>query len=115
MRYNHVFPNDENEKILLKRCLHRLRRGFIEIGEENFLMPQSYIGIADQIEEFEIRDSDIWIIAHPKSGNLEIYFNSLCFLILPSFDFPPIGRYRVGNQISKNKKRRVRLRARSEK
>lgn len=64
-----IEPDNEINKLLYKNLVHEYRSGFLEIGEKKFVMPVTYKNIADEIEEFEVRDTDIWIISFPKTGN----------------------------------------------
>lgn len=66
--YKPIIPDNEIDKMLYKYDTFEYIKGYIEIGEEKFVMPSRYVAIADEIENFEIRDTDIWIISRPKSG-----------------------------------------------
>lgn len=50
-----------------------LKKDFIEVGEDKYVFPTKYLAIADEIENFEVRDSDVWVCSYPKSGKLGEY------------------------------------------
>lgn len=65
-----MLPDTPINKLFYDTFGCTLRKDFIEIGEEKHILPSSYLAFADEIENFEVRDSDIWVITYPKSGNV---------------------------------------------
>lgn len=62
-----IEPDQPLNKILLKNVT-KYNDGFIEIGEEKILMPLRYLDIADEVENFQVRDSDVFVVTHPRTG-----------------------------------------------
>lgn len=69
-----IVPETEIDKKLYKYITNQYRKGYVEIGEKKIVMPQYYAQIADDIENFEVRDSDVWIVTHPKTGNFNNFY-----------------------------------------
>lgn len=53
-----------------KNCL-------IEVNPGRVLLPEKFKDIAEQIRDFKIRKSDVWLISYPRTG--EIYLNTYIF------------------------------------
>lgn len=65
-----IQPNTEIDRLLYEKFTNQFRKGYVEVGEEKICMPVAYKEIADEIENFEVRDSDIFIASHPKTGTV---------------------------------------------
>lgn len=68
-----IKPDSEINKLLIKTCVHPLKTGYVEVGEEKICLPLIYKDMADPIEELEVRDSDIFVVTHPKTGKNILY------------------------------------------
>ncbi|KAJ9600879.1 hypothetical protein L9F63_000991 [Diploptera punctata] len=44
------------------------RKGYVRLGPNKVVMPLYYLEFAERIEDMKVRDSDIWVISHPKTG-----------------------------------------------
>lgn len=64
-----IEPTNEIDKIVCDFSTD-LRKSYIEIGDDKIVMPSRYIEIANDIENFEVRDTDIFVASHPKTGKL---------------------------------------------
>lgn len=60
-------PNTEQNEIFNILYMSNLHTGCIEFGDK-IVMPAKYKNIMYEIENFEVRDTDIWIISYPKTG-----------------------------------------------
>lgn len=67
-QYNIINPTNDIDRLLYKHGTSEYNKQFIEIGEEKTVMPIAYLKIAEKIENFEIRDTDVWVITYPKTG-----------------------------------------------
>lgn len=73
-----IEPITEIDRLLYEKYTSDFRKGFVEIGEEKICMPLTFKDIADQIENFEVKDTDIFIASYPKAGLLSsIVFHQL--------------------------------------
>lgn len=74
-----VQPVSEADKILLRDLTSETRTGYLLVGEDDILMACYYKKYADKLNNLEIRDSDIIVASHPKTGR---YLNKI------SLNFP---------------------------
>lgn len=65
-----VKPTDELGKIVVDHLVSKLRSGFILVGNERTFLVNNYLKYADRIDDFDVRDSDVFVITHPKSGKI---------------------------------------------
>lgn len=63
-----IEPVDGIDKKLYDLCVFEYRTGFVEVGDEKICLPLKYKEIADKIENFQVRDTDVFIVSHPKAG-----------------------------------------------
>lgn len=63
-----VQPVSEADKLLLRDSTSDTRTGYLEVGEDGILMTCYYQKYADRLNNLEIRDSDIIVASHPKTG-----------------------------------------------
>lgn len=66
-QFQTIKPDNDIDRLLLE-FTNILRKGYVEIGDDKTIMPSAYISIAKDIENFDVRDSDIFVISHMKSG-----------------------------------------------
>lgn len=64
-----IKSDNATDKLLYKDFMPSFRNGYLEINEEKYCMPVDYLRIIDQVEKFEVRESDVIIASHPKTGN----------------------------------------------
>ncbi|XP_044742946.1 luciferin sulfotransferase-like [Chrysoperla carnea] len=57
--------SDEN---LLKYFINDFRKGYVEVTNKKFVLPQYYMEFMDEIENFEVYDTDVFVVTHPKTG-----------------------------------------------
>ncbi|KAB0804001.1 hypothetical protein PPYR_00971 [Photinus pyralis] len=62
-----------------------VRSGFVEVGEDNFCVPVYYEKFEKAINQFEVRDSDVYIVAHPKTGTT--WAQEMIWLIVNNLDY----------------------------
>ena len=60
--------NTEQDRLLNELFMPGFRKGYIRLGPNKVVMPVYYLKFADRIENMEVRDSDTWVISHPKTG-----------------------------------------------
>lgn len=63
-----VEPISEVDKILLRDFTTQTRQGYALVGEDDILVTCHYKKYAEEINNFEVRDSDIIVASHPKTG-----------------------------------------------
>lgn len=63
-----IIPTSTYDNMLYKYITNEYRKSYVEVGPNKIIMPEYYSKIADSIDNFEVRNSDIWIVTHPKTG-----------------------------------------------
>ncbi|XP_044738375.1 luciferin sulfotransferase-like [Chrysoperla carnea] len=58
--------NSNSDKNLLKYFTNF--KSFIEVTNKKFVLPECYSEFMEQIENFEVYDSDVFILSYPKTG-----------------------------------------------
>lgn len=51
---------------------------YVEVGKDKTCLPETYSKYEEKIRKFEVRDDDVYVISHPKTGQLEVSFNLQC-------------------------------------
>jgi len=64
--YEELTP--EEMSLLRKYYTHKPMDDYIRYPNGPFIMPRTFLPIADRIKNFEVREDDIWIVTYPKSG-----------------------------------------------
>lgn len=64
--YEVISENDECGRVLNSNFLNKFRKGYITI--EGVTMPLRYAEMAEEILNWEVFDSDLWISSFPKTG-----------------------------------------------
>lgn len=57
---------DDLDQILIDTFTNEFRKGYITVN--GFSMPVGYSDLAETIENFEVKDDDIWVCSFPKTG-----------------------------------------------
>lgn len=66
-----IKPDNEIDKLLYDKFTYPLRDEWIEVGEGRTLLPEQYVlRLMDEIENFDVRDDDIFVVSYPRSGKL---------------------------------------------
>jgi hypothetical protein len=60
----------EQDRLLNELFMPSFRKGYVRVGVNKVVMPVYYLQFADRIENMEVRDSDVWVVSHPKTGRL---------------------------------------------
>ena len=60
------------DQLLRDKFTNEFRTGYITF--DGFCLPEYFLKFADQIENFEVRDDDVWVCSFPKTGNLNNLF-----------------------------------------
>lgn len=58
--------NGTLDRILKEKFTSEFRSGYITV--EGVCLPERYQHFAEQIENFEVRDDDVWVCTFPKTG-----------------------------------------------
>lgn len=85
-QYAHAGSDNEQDRLLNQFFTTPFRKGYVRVGPNKVLMPVYYLEFADRIEDMEVRDSDVWVVSHPKTGRpldggLTMVLCSYCYLI----------------------------------
>ncbi|KAK4878040.1 hypothetical protein RN001_010546 [Aquatica leii] len=80
-----IESNNEIDRLLNDRFLSKVRKGFVEVGEDNVCVPLYYEKYQEKIKKFEVRDSDVYVVAHPKTGTT--WAQEMIWLIMNNFDY----------------------------
>jgi hypothetical protein len=70
LQYVPTGSDSELDRLLNQFFMPPFRKGYVRIGPNEVLMPVRYVEYADRIEDMEVRDSDVWVVSHPKTGRL---------------------------------------------
>lgn len=62
-----IEPNNEVDKVLHEQFTSGPQK-WIEFGEHKTFLPAKYVKIMDDIDNFEVRNDDVFVVAHPRSG-----------------------------------------------
>lgn len=65
-----IKPNNPTDKLLYKCATSKWRPAWAEIGATKTCLPLIYKDIAEDVDNFEIRDDDVYVISHPRTGKL---------------------------------------------
>jgi hypothetical protein len=66
-----VESNSELDRLLNEQFMPPFRKGYVRVGPNKVLLPLYYLDYAERIEGMEVRDSDVWVVSHPKAGRSE--------------------------------------------
>lgn len=78
-----IKPDSEINNILLRDFTNILRRGYVEIGEERTVMPSCYLDVAQDVENFQVRETDIFVASYLKTGKKKRSILILVRLVVP--------------------------------
>lgn len=59
---------DDLDQIMIDQFTNEFRKGYITVN--GFSMPVGYKDLAETIENFEVKDDDIWVCSFPKTGTI---------------------------------------------
>lgn len=59
--------------------------GFVQVGPEKYILPQSYSDFAEKIYNFEARSDDVFIVTFPRSGTT--WTQEMIWLICNDLDY----------------------------
>ncbi|XP_044731509.1 luciferin sulfotransferase-like [Chrysoperla carnea] len=71
IKYQKIDPNNSNDPIdkkLYKYLINDFRKGYIEVTDKKYVFTQYYTEFIEKIENFEVYDTDIFVMSHPKTG-----------------------------------------------
>lgn len=68
------FVNDDLDRILKEKFITEFRKGYVTV--EGVCLPERFEKFARAIEDFEVRDDDIWVCSFPKTGTPFFVSNS---------------------------------------
>lgn len=66
MSQKFIIPENDLDRLLLEKFTSEFRTGYITI--DGVCLPEYFRKFADKIENFEVRDDDIWVCSFPKTG-----------------------------------------------
>ncbi|XP_021926131.1 sulfotransferase family cytosolic 1B member 1-like isoform X2 [Zootermopsis nevadensis] len=84
-QYVHADTDSEQDRLLNEFFKPSFRRGYVRVGPNKVLMPVYYLKFADRIENMEVRDSDVWVVSHPKTGTT--WTQEMAWVIGTDLDF----------------------------
>lgn len=73
------------DRLLNEKFKSEVRSGFVEVGKDNFCVPIYYEKFEKIINQFEVRDSDVYVLAHPKTGTT--WAQEMIWLIVNNLDY----------------------------
>jgi len=89
-QYVHTGSESEQDRLLNQFFMPSFRKGYVRVGPNKVLMPVRYLEYADRIEDMEVRDSDVWVVSHPKTGRP---LNESLMIVLCSSHYLLPGRF----------------------
>lgn len=75
-----VIEDGEYGKILMEKFTNKFRKGYIDI--KGITMPLRFADMADEILNWEVYNTDLWISSFPKTGKQYQLFNLNCTVLL---------------------------------
>lgn len=63
-----VDGSDRVGRLLQEYFVSAFRKGYVQCGEKKVAMPVRYADLAQPILDLPIRDDDVWVVSHPKTG-----------------------------------------------
>lgn len=67
--FKQIEPNQsEIDANLYKYFTSSFRKGYVEVTDKKYSLPLYWTEFQDQIENFEVKNSDIYVLTHPKTG-----------------------------------------------
>ncbi|KAK5638114.1 hypothetical protein RI129_012409 [Pyrocoelia pectoralis] len=73
------------DRLLNETLVTEVRKGFVEVGSDNVCLPIYYEKYEKFLNKFEVRDSDIYLLAHPKTGTT--WTQEMIWLIVNNLDY----------------------------
>ncbi|KAF5280174.1 hypothetical protein FQR65_LT15037 [Abscondita terminalis] len=73
------------DRLLNEKFVCEVRSGFVEVGVDNFCVPVYYEKYKERIDDFEVRDSDVYVVAHPKTGTT--WAQEMIWMIVNNLDY----------------------------
>jgi hypothetical protein len=92
-QYAHTGSDSEQDRLLNQFFMPSFRKGYVRVGPNKVLMPVGYLEFADRIEDMEVRDSDVWVVSHPKTGRPfhgGLTILCACLYLIPDFVRRPV-------------------------
>ncbi|KAF2888820.1 hypothetical protein ILUMI_17353 [Ignelater luminosus] len=69
-----------HEKIVCDYC-----QSYVLVGDERTCIPEQYLQFADEIQNFEVKNDDIWVASYPKTGTT--WTQEMVWMIANNLDF----------------------------
>ncbi|KAF5282442.1 hypothetical protein FQA39_LY17557 [Lamprigera yunnana] len=63
-----INSDNETDSLVNKHFQTNTGKGFVEVGESKFCLSAYYEEYRNELENFQVRDSDVYLVAHPKTG-----------------------------------------------
>lgn len=63
-----VDESSSRGRMLLDTFINAWRKGYVQCGDKKVSMPVRYRDLAQPILDLGIRDDDVWVVSHPKTG-----------------------------------------------
>ncbi|XP_052131395.1 luciferin sulfotransferase-like [Frankliniella occidentalis] len=63
-----VDGSDRVGRLLQEYFVSAFRKGYVQCGDKKVAMPVRYADLAQPILDLPIRDDDVWVVSHPKTG-----------------------------------------------
>lgn len=76
-KYSEVKPDNEINKLLYDKFTYPIKDKWLEVGEGKTLLPSKYFErLAKEIENFDVRDDDIFVVSFPRSGRKMLFLDT---------------------------------------
>lgn len=73
------------DRLINEKLVTELRKGFVEVGRDNVCLPIYYEKYEKYVNKFEVRDSDVYLLGHMKSGTT--WAQEMIWLIVNNLDY----------------------------
>jgi hypothetical protein len=81
-QYIHTDSDSEQDRLLNQFFMPPFRKGYVRVGPNKVVMPVHYLEFADRIEDMEVRNSDVWVVSHPKTGRPLYRVLTMCVTVI---------------------------------
>jgi len=85
LKIREIPKDDETGRIMHDQMTDEFQTRYVYIGEDYTCMPIHYAKFAEDIENFEVRNSDVWICSYPKTGTT--WAQEMVWMIENNVDF----------------------------
>lgn len=96
LKVRSIENDTEEDRMLNNLFVSPVREKFVEIGKEKFVLPIYFNENWEKVNQFEVRDDDVYISGHMKTGKRLLS----TFIRSTSYKIYCVTRYNMGTRNS---------------